>query len=245
MPILSMKYLWGLFPITVRIPIFAWPIFANFSMTKASWCSRVEQQVLPKDQDTLPDDVDWEKTRAYMKRRGFDIAINAEPDTEEFTTIERDLLTALRTWVDEETGRTPVAIALPRRDAYLLGQWGDQCGDVIFAWDHGYVSGYYAQWQEIVGGGAVGAPAVYGAHHGGFLPTDNGFSSTFGTMMIAGPDIKMGYERPTERLGYIQAVDVVPTYCHLLGIDPPAQSQGTVARDLFVGHDMVRERNSQ
>ncbi len=195
-----------------------------------------------QDQDTLPDDVDWTQTRAYMKRRGFDIMINAEPGSAEFDEIERELLTALRTWVDEETGRTPVAIALPRRDAYLLGQWGDQCGDVIFAWDHGYVSGYYAQWQEIVGGGAVGAPAVYGAHHGGFLPTDNGFSSTFGTMMLSGPGIKAGYERPTEQLGYIQAVDVVPTYCHLLGIEPPAQSQGAVARDLFDGHEMVRKR---
>ncbi|MCB0184560.1 MAG: alkaline phosphatase family protein, partial [Caldilineaceae bacterium] len=195
-----------------------------------------------QDQDTLPDDVDWEKTRAYIKRRGFDIAINAEAGSAEFNEIERDLLTALRTWVDEETGRTPVAIALPRRDAYLLGQWGDQCGDVIFAWDHGYVSGYYAQWQEIVGGGSVGAPAVYGAHHGGFLPTDNGFSSTFGTMMLSGPGIKAGYERPTDQLGYIQAVDVVPTFCHLLEIEPPAQSQGAVARDLFDGQEMVRNR---
>jgi len=198
-----------------------------------------------QDQDTVPDDIDWGQTRAYLKRRGFDIAINAEPGSAEFSAIERDLLTALRSWVDEETGQTPVAIALPRRDAYLLGQWGDQCGDVVFAWDHGYVSGYYAQWQEIVGGGSVGAPAVYGAHHGGFLPTDNGFSSTFGTMMIAGPGIKAGYERPTNRLGYIQAVDVVPTYCHLLGIDPPAQSQGAIARDLFEGHEMVRERTLQ
>lgn len=189
-------------------------------------------------------ELDMTQTKAYMKRRGFDITINAEPGSARFQEIERELLTALRTWVDEETGRTPVAIALPKRDAYLLGQWGDQCGDVIFAWDHGYVSGYLVQWKEIVGGNAVGAPKFYGAHHGGFLPTDNGFSSTYGTMILAGPGLKQGYERPTDRLGYIHAVDVVPTFCYILGIAPPAQSQGAVAYDLLAGHEMVRTRRS-
>ncbi len=188
-----------------------------------------------------PEEVDWEKTTAYLSKRGFDITINAEPGPE-FDAIERKLLTALRTWIDADTGSTPIAIALPKRDAYLLGQWGEQCGDVIFAWDHDYVSGYYTQWLGIEGGGNVGAPLVYGAHHGGFIPTDNGFSSTFGSFLLAGPGLKRGYERPAERLGYIHAADVVPTICHLLGVDPPAQSQGAVARDLFKGHEMVRER---
>lgn len=196
---------------------------------------------IAEDQIPARGEVDWEKTTAYFTKRGFDITINAEPGPQ-FDEIERKLLTALRTWVDEETGRTPVAIALPKRDGYLLGQWGDQCGDVIFAWDHGYVSGYYSQWKAIVGGGSVGAPEVYGAHHGGFLPIDNDFSSTFGSFLLAGPGVKWGYERPTDRLGFIHAVDVVPTFCHLLGIDPPAQSQGAVARDLFEGHEMVKER---
>ena len=199
-------------------------------------------EAIARDQDRIPDEeIDWQKTTAYLAKRGFDITINAEPGPA-FDDIERKLLVALRTWIDEETGRTPVAIALPRRDAYLLGQWGDQCGDVIFAWDHGYVSGYYTQWLGIVGGGSVGAPEVYGAHHGGFIPTDNGFSSTYGSFLLAGPSLKQGYERPTDQLGYIQAVDVVPTLCHILGIDPPAQSQGAVARDLLEGHEMVRER---
>lgn len=211
---------------------------AGFLVLKEEQDSAAEQ--VAKDHDRIPADaIDWERTKAYMKRRGFDITINAEAGSAEFDQIERELLTALRTWVDEETGRTPVAIALPKRDAYLLGQWGEQCGDVIFAWDHGYVSGYYPQWQRIVGGGNVGAPAVYGAHHGGFLPTENELSSSFGSFFLAGPDIKEGYERPPERLGYIHAADVVPTFCHIWGIQPPAQAQGTVAYDLFEGNEMV------
>jgi len=188
------------------------------------------------------EDIDWEKSKAYLKDdKGFDLFINAAPG-EEFDRIERDLLLALRTWVDEEVGRTPIAIALPKRDAYILGQWGDQCGDVIFAWDRGYVSGYYGQWQGIVEGGAVGAPEVYGAHHGGFIPTQTAISSTFGTLLLAGPGLKKGYQRPAETLGYIHAADVVPTFCRILGAAPPAQSQGGVAYDLFEGHEMVRKR---
>jgi arylsulfatase A-like enzyme len=61
--------------------------------------------------------------------------------------------------------------------------------------------------------------------------------------LLAGPGVKRGYERPVEKLGYIHAADVVPTFCHLLGAEPPGQAQGTVARDLFEGHEMVRERD--
>lgn len=190
----------------------------------------------------LETDIDFDQTRAYLKDdKGFDIFINAKPG-ERFDEIERAVLLALRTWVDEEVGRTPVAIALPRRDAYLLGQWGDQCGDIVFAWDHGYVSGYYGQWKSIVGGGSAGAPEVYGAHHGGFIPTQNGLSSSFGSFLLAGPGLKRGYERPPDQLGYIHAADVTPTFCHLLGIAPPRQSQGAIAYDLLDGHEMVGER---
>ncbi len=162
------------------------------------------------DEDqVLEGDIDWDRTKAYLKDdKGFDIWINADPGAA-FEEIEREVLLALRTWVDETVGRNPFAIALPNRDAYLLGQWGDQCGDVIFAWDHGYVRGYYGQWRGIVGGGCVGAPEEFGAHHGGFVPTQSDISSSFGSFLLAGPGLKQGYERPAETLGYIHAADVV------------------------------------
>ncbi len=179
--------------------------------------------------DIREDDIDFEKTTAYLKDdKGFDIFINADPGPK-FDRIERDLLVALRTWVNEEVGTTPVAIVLPRRDAYLLGRWGDECGDVIFAWDHGYVSGYFGQWEGIVGGGSAGAPKVFGAHHGGFIPTQSEVSSSFATLMLAGPGLKKAYTRPAQTLGYIHAVDIVPTFCHLLGVNPPLQSHGAIA----------------
>jgi len=48
--------------------------------------------------------------------------------------------------------------------------------------------------------------------------------------------------RYCERLGYIHAADVVPTFCHILDVEPPGQAQGTIARDLFEGFEMVRSR---
>ncbi|MCL5040688.1 MAG: hypothetical protein M1299_12910 [Firmicutes bacterium] len=39
----------------------------------------------------------------------------------------------------------------------------------------------------------------------------------------------------------MRMVDIVPTICHLLGIEPPAQSQGAVLYDLFEGHEIQRE----
>jgi len=207
----------------------------GFTALKEGTVGVEEDQVLEKD-------IDWDNTTAYLKDdKGFDIFINAEPGPE-FDEIERKVLLALRTWVDEEVGRNPIAIALPRRDAYLLGQWGDQCGDVVFAWEHGYVSGYYGQWKGIVGGGSVGAPEIFGAHHGGFIPTQSEISSSYGSFFLAGPGIKEGYERPTDSLGYIHAADIVPTLCRIFEIDPPAQSQGAIAYDLFAGHEMVRQR---
>ena len=77
-----------------------------------------------EDQDRIsPEEVDWEKTTAYLSKRGFDITINAEPGPE-FDAIERKLLTALRTWIDADTGSTPIAIALPKRGRLSAGPVG-------------------------------------------------------------------------------------------------------------------------
>ena len=55
------------------------------------------------------------------------------------------------------------------------------------------------------------------------------------TSYTSGPGLKKGYPRPVDRLGYMRQTDVVPIVCHLLGIDPPDQCQGTVPRDFLEG----------
>ncbi|RMF93166.1 MAG: hypothetical protein D6736_02175, partial [Nitrospinota bacterium] len=199
---------------------------------------------LERDEVSM-DNIDWAKTKAYMKPgRGLEIFINAKTP-EEYQRIQEELLFTLRTWVDAETGRTPIALALPKRDAYLLGFWGDQCGDVVFVNDFGYMHGYFGEWGGIKGGGTIGQPEWCGAHHGPQLPTARtAVASNLGCFLMMGPGVKQGYERPVERLGYVHMTQVVPTICHLLGIEPPRQAQGAVAYDFLEGVDLVRERET-
>ena len=199
---------------------------------------------LERDEVTA-DQIDWDKTQAYMRPgRGLEIFINAKtPD--EYARIQDVLILTLRTWVDEGTGRTPIAVALRKRDAHLLGFWGDQCGDVVFVNELGFMHGYFGEWGGIKGDVSLGEPEWYGAHHGPQLPTaGTAHSSNLGCFVMAGPGVKQGYERPVERLGYMHMTQVVPTVCHLLGIEPPRHAQGAVATDLLEGRDLARQRET-
>jgi len=75
-------------------------------------------------------------------------------------------------------------------------------------------------------------------HPGGFLPTQSDISSTFATLMLSGPGLKRGYERPVEKFSYIHTADVVSTLCRIFNVAPPVQSQGFIAYDLFEGHEI-------
>lgn len=131
----------------------------------------------------------------------------------------------MRTWVDPKLNKTPVALALSKRDAELIGLWGDQAGDVIVVLESGYNMG---RRDNPVPVDDNKGQVVSG--HGRMIPTNE---TKYGTekaiFTVAGPGIKKGYERPASTLGHIRLVDVTPTLCHLLGIQPPAQSQGAIA----------------
>jgi len=168
----------------------------------------------------------------------FNIYVNAPQGSAEHEAIQRHLIRELRTWVDDKAQQTVAALVFRKRDAELIGLWGDQVGDVVVVLEGGYQLGR-----------ADSAVAVadnlghIASGHGRMLPT---YESTYGTekaiFIIAGPGIKPGYERPAEALGHIKLVDVTPTLCHLLGIQPPAQAQGAIAYDLLEGHEMARQR---
>ncbi|MAT76722.1 hypothetical protein CMK14_16450, partial [Candidatus Poribacteria bacterium] len=69
----------------------------------------------------------------------------------------------------------------------------------------------------------------------------NGFSSTFGSFFPGKAGAKTRLRTTSGPAGLYSGGGVVPTLC-ILDIDPPAQSQRAVARDLFQGHRMIRER---
>ena len=187
------------------------------------------------------DKIDWDKTKTWVHEGvfldNFNIWINAK-NPKEYEEIQSNLIRELRTWIDPKLNKTPVALALSKRDAELIGLWGDQVGDVIVVLESGYNMG---RRDNPVPVDDNKGQVVSG--HGRMIPTNE---TKFGTekaiFTIAGPGIKKGYERPASKLGHIRLVDVTPTLCHLLGIQPPAQSQGAIAYDVFEGHEMVRER---
>ena len=182
---------------------------------------------LDRDVGISWDSIDWDRTKAYKKPGiGLDIFINATG--EECERIGDDLVRDLRTWVDPETGKTVMSVVLKREDAYPLGFWGTDVGDVIAVYEKGYA------WGKPAGGGVLGRGV--GANHGPQFPTAHTeFASVLAYLVMKGPHLKRGSYRDPSRLGYPHITDVVPTLCHLLGLRPPAQCQGAIARDFLQG----------
>jgi predicted AlkP superfamily phosphohydrolase/phosphomutase len=185
--------------------------------------------------------IDWEKSKVWLHEGvfldAFNIFINDKhPDG--YQRIQGDLITDLRTWLDPKTSQTVVALALSKRDAELVGLWGDQLGDVLVVLEGGYQLGK-SEGRVVVEDNLTELTAG----HARMLPTEE---SRFGTQKaiftIAGPGIKRGYEREVDKVGHIKLLDVTPTLCHLLDIEPPAQNQGRIVRDMLEGHSEVRER---
>ncbi len=187
--------------------------------------------------------IDWARTKAYLKggtRIDFSIYVNAKGEDKK--QIEDELLCDLRTWVDSDTGKTPVAMALKKRDAALLGCWGENIGDIVIVLEPEYtisflISSAAPECQEWI----FPNSGITNSAHGTQLPTyQTEVSSHLAMFVIYGPGIKKGYSRDPDQLGYIKMNQIVPTICHILSIPPPAQSQGAVIYDLFVGHETDR-----
>jgi predicted AlkP superfamily phosphohydrolase/phosphomutase len=182
-----------------------------------------------------PDDnspIDWPNTLAYphgnfqinVNLRGRESQGSVEPKQAE--RVVREVINALLDWRDDE-GRRPVAFALNKKDAALVGYWGDRTGDVVFIYNAGFAWGW-------PGGSASIGPAPPGANHGPQIPTaETALSSNLGTWVMAGPGVKPGYRRDMNRLGPARLIDFVPTLCHSLGITPPVHCQGAVEYDIF------------
>lgn len=177
--------------------------------------------------------VDWSRTRAFPHGiQQIEINLKGRNQNgivapEDYERVQEEIIDALYSWKDPETGKRPIAFALKKRDAQLIGYWGPTTADIVCCYNGGFSVGLTSQGRSI-------GPARDFAEHGAKVPTDRtGTSSNLGTFLIKGPGIRAGYERDPERLGFIHLVDVVPTISHLMGFRPPAQSQGAVLWDMI------------
>ncbi len=149
-----------------------------------------------------------EKSKVFPQRSAY-VYINLKGrdpggivDPADYEKVQRDIINALYTYVHPETNERPVALALTKRNARLLGMGGDQCGDVI-----------YCVYPE------------YSMQHGPILSTEKwGLGNLQPLTVFYGPGFKQGAN--IERT--VQLVDIVPTICYLTGMPYPTTCEGSV-----------------
>ncbi|HEV2357578.1 MAG TPA: alkaline phosphatase family protein [bacterium] len=179
--------------------------------------------------------VDWRRSAAYTQAdRGSEVYVNLrgrEPEgivaPEEYERVQEAIVDALLGWRDPGTGKRPVAVALKIQDAQIIGYWNsDDNGDVVLTFNRGY------GWGPPLDGRTAGPGKE--ALHGSQIPTSETTHFTnLACFILAGPGIRVGYERDWRRYGLMRMVDLAPTLAHLLGLRPPRHSTGAVLTDLF------------
>lgn len=153
--------------------------------------------------------VDWGQTKAaaqryvhiYVNTKGRDPQGVVEAGAE-YERVREAVIKALYEYTDPKTRRKPIALALRREDARVIGLQGDRVGDIVYAID-----------------------PHFGMEHGYFLPTATfGIGSMQTLCIMAGPGVKRG--ATIERTVWL--TDIVPTVCYLAELPVPAQCEGAV-----------------
>jgi predicted AlkP superfamily phosphohydrolase/phosphomutase len=162
-------------------------------------------------------DPDYTKTKAvpqrtcyvYVNLKGRDVGGIVEPD--DYEKVQQEIIDALYTYVDPETGKRPVALALTKRDARIFGHYGDRVGDVVYA---------IQPW--------------FGSQHGPILPTaEYSVGSLHSLFVLTGPGVKKGFRM--QRTCWL--TDIVPTICYLMDWPVPQHVEGAVLYQAFDDHN--------
>ncbi len=124
-------------------------------------------------------------------------------EPEEYDALQQQIIDVLYQWVDPETGRRPVCLALGKEDARMIGLHGDNIGDVVYA--------VYASFGTM--------------QHDHNLPTaSHGIGSLKPLFNLFGPGIKTGITLDRT----IWLADLVPTLCYIMDWPVPEQTEGAV-----------------
>ena len=153
-------------------------------------------------------EVDWKKTKAISQRSGY-IYLNLkgrEPqgsvEPEEYEQLVEEIIAALYSYRDPQTGKRPINFALSREDMPILGLYGEHVGDIYFCFTPSFAR-----------------------VHGTTPPTANYSGTSVKCLfLMAGAGVKKGEEikRP------VRAIDIVPTICHLTGFPVPQDAEGGI-----------------
>ncbi len=149
----------------------------------------------------------------YINLKGRDPEGIVEP--EDYEKVQQQIIDSLLTYVDPGTGMRPVALALSKKDARIIGLHGDRIGDVVYA---------VYPW--------------FGAQHGQILPTGEFKSGSLKPLMLFyGPGVKKGHVM--ERTCWL--TDLVPTICYLADFPMPNEVEGAVLFQAFKDPDFKQK----
>ena len=128
-------------------------------------------------------------------------------DPKDYKEVQQQIIDALLTFVDPETGKRPISLALGKQDARILGLYGDHIGDVVYA---------VYPW--------------FSGQHANILPAAEwGVGNLKALLTFTGPGIKKGFR--LERT--CNLVDIVPTICYLMDLPVPPTAEGAVLYQAF------------
>lgn len=168
----------------------------------------------------------WNETKAYYI--GYNqIFVNLKDreeggvvPPEEYDEVVKEIMAALASVKDPETGEPVFGLIMTRDEARVLGLFGDRAGDVVFSLRPGYAASRALKIDPDTGEGVVLSDAIplktiTGMHSD--LPYYPQLLGVFGAI---GANIVHG------KLGYIQSTSIAPTITTILGIEPPLDSTG-------------------
>ena len=182
-----------------------------------------------------------EKSRVFLKdeRGGLEIFVNLAGREvggivapEDYDSVCEEVQHALGRMHVVKNGKVlnAISMALKKSDAVGIGYWGQYAGDVIFAYNTGFVWGVSAKGETIC---PVESP---GANHGPQKPTARTeTASNYGVFLTYGHGIRKGYLRDIDRDGPYRMVDPAATIAHLFGVK-------SRTLDGVVMHDFMEDR---
>jgi len=162
-----------------------------------------------------PREIDWSRTKAapvgvshiFINLKGREPTGIVPPS--KYEEMQHQIIGALYSYRELETGRNPFAVALTHADAEMANLTGDLVGDVVYAL----------------------RPEFDGAH-GRQLPTAVlGISGQHSTFILSGAGVRRGGELKTQ----VCVVDVMPTLCYLLAVPVPRDVEGRIIHGALEG----------
>ena len=168
--------------------------------------SRIDLNALPP----LTRAVTQRSVYVYVNLRGRDPRGIVPPS--EYDAVCDEVIRVLYDYTDRKTGTKPIAFALKKSDARIIGLYGDRVGDVV-----------YGVRPEVTG------------EHGRQLTTGQyGVGDMHGLFIMAGPGVRKGMK--LDRTVWL--TDIVPTICYLTGFPVPAQAEGAVLYQALAEPDL-------